>query len=50
LSFGAGFSTSLICRTSGGPYFVHTMAFMIDIFNHHVCRTMLRFVTIEIYN
>ncbi|MHA1508872.1 MAG: hypothetical protein ACTSO6_09240 [Promethearchaeota archaeon] len=28
LSLGIGFSTSLNCRTSGGPYFVHTIAFM----------------------
>jgi hypothetical protein len=28
LSFGVGFSTSLICRTSGGPYLVHTIAFI----------------------
>ena len=28
LSLGTGFSTSLSCRTSGGPYFVHTIALM----------------------
>jgi hypothetical protein len=25
---GVGFSTSFTSRTSGGPYFVHTMAFI----------------------
>jgi len=28
LSLGVGFSTSLSSRTSGGPYFVHTIAFI----------------------
>ncbi len=29
LSLGVGFSTSYRLRTSGGPYFVHTIAFML---------------------
>jgi hypothetical protein len=28
LSLGTGFSTSFSSRTSGGPYFVQTIAFM----------------------
>src|SRR5213594_3133814 len=30
LSFGVGLSTSLSWRTSGGPYFVHTIAFIFN--------------------
>ena len=35
LYLGTGFSTSLSWRTSGGPYFVHTIAFMSFLLIHH---------------